>query len=288
MGRRARRAILIGQATNVDRSHLQQTHTKPSARVKFRFFKGLLKIRTYALLSLFVFLSGQARADVISCVSGASCTTTAAGISSTGTFAIPEDVFLESFTLAANTTVTVQTYGFGGGTNAAGSLIPSGGFDSLVALFSGPPTSASILMSGGNSIASAPGTTQFFPGCPPAGNVTIGTELVCADNTLTATLAAGDYTLLLSDADYQPIAFNPGDSSPQDLTSANSYTDLTAGVFQTCNDQGDCITPNGNFAVDLLFAAASPVSEPGSLLLLGSGLVALVWQTTRRSRRRPD
>lgn len=284
MGRRVRPAILVGQAANVGRSHLQQRYMKPSERVKYCFFKELLKIQTYTLLSLFVFLAGQARADVISCVSGASCTTTAAGISGTGTFAIPEDVFLESFTLAASTTVTVQTYGFGGGTNAAGSVIPPGGFDSLVALFSGPPTSASILMSGGNSIASAPGTTQFFPGCPPAGNVTIGTELVCADNTLTATLAAGSYTLLLSDAGYQPIAFNPGDSSPQDLTSANSYTDLTAGVFQTCNDQGDCITPNGNFAVDLLFAAAGPVPEPGSLLLLGSGLAALIWKWKRREK----
>lgn len=284
MGRRVRPAILVGQAADVGRRHLQQRYMKPSERVKYCFFKQFLKIQIYTLLSLFVFLAGQARADVISCVSGASCTTTAAGISGTGTLAIPEDVFLESFTLAASTTVTVQTYGFGGGTNAAGSVIPAGGFDSLVALFSGPPTSASILMSGGNSIASAPGTTQFFPGCPPAGNVTIGTELVCADNTLTATLAAGSYTLLLSDAGYQPIAFNPGDPSPQDLTSANSYTDLTAGVFQTCNDQGDCITPNGNFAVDLLFAAVGPVPEPGSLLLLGSGLAALIWKRKRREK----
>ena len=140
--------------------------------------------------------------------------------------------------------------------NAVGVTIPSGGFDSLVALFSGPPTSASILMSGGNSIASDPATTQFFPGCPPAGTDAIGTESICGDNTLTATLAAGTYTLLLTDAGYQPFAFNPGDPSPFDLTSASSYADLTGGVFQTCNDQGDCIQPNGSFAVDLLFAAA--------------------------------
>ena len=254
--------------------------------------KIIQRIRRYnikllgALFLLFgVFLlENAARAAVISCGSGASCVTMAAGVSATGMFGLPEDVFLEQFTLAASSVVTVQTFGFGGGMNAAGATIPSGGFDSLVALFSGPQTSASILMSGGNSIASDPATTQFFPGCPPAGTVAIGTESICGDNKLSATLAAGSYTLLLSDADYEPFAFNPGDPTPQDLTSALSYGDLTGGVFQTCNDHGFCITPNGDFAVDLLFTSAA-IPEPGTLLLLGSGLAALAWQRRRRKQR---
>ena len=195
-----------------------------------------------------------------------------------GTFTTSEDVFLETFALAGSTSVTVQTYGFGGGTNAAGTAIPSGGLDSLVALFSGLPTSARILMSGGNSIASDPATTQFFSGCPPAGVVAIGGESLCGDNMLTATLAAGTYTLLLSDAGYEPFAFNPGDPSPYDLTAASSYGDLTGGVFQTCNDHGQCISPNGEFAVDLL----TPVPEPGALRLLGSILAGLIWKRKRR------
>jgi hypothetical protein len=199
-------------------------------------------------------------------------------------FAATQDVFLEQFTLTANTAVTVQTYGFGGGTNASGAVIAPGGFDSLVALFSGPPTSASILMSGGNPIASSPATTQFFPGCPPAGTAAVGTELICGDNELGATLAAGSYTLLLSDARYIPFAVSPGDPSPQDLTSASSYADLTGGVFQTCNDRGECIITNGDFAVDLLFASPGAIPEPATLLLLGSGLAALVWKRKRREK----
>ena len=74
------------------------------------------------------------------------CTTPAGAISCTGTLSIPEHVFLETFSLAGSSTITVQTYGFGGGTNKAGTVIPSGGFDPLVALFSGPANTASNLL----------------------------------------------------------------------------------------------------------------------------------------------
>src|SRR5579864_9448686 len=79
------------------------------------------------------------------------CMNLSAAISCTGTLGTPEEVFLQSFTLAAGATITVQTYGFGGGTNAAGSSISPGGFDSLVALFSGASTSATILSDGGGN-----------------------------------------------------------------------------------------------------------------------------------------
>jgi hypothetical protein len=65
------------------------------------------------------------------------CTTPGSGISCTGSLDTPEDVFLETFSLASTSSVTVQTYRFGGGTNAAGTTIAPGGFDPLVALFSG-------------------------------------------------------------------------------------------------------------------------------------------------------
>lgn len=215
------------------------------------------------------------------------CTTPAGAISCTGTLDTPEDVFLESFTLTSSSDITVQTYGFGGGTNAAGTTISAGGFDSFVGLFSGTPTSASILMSGGNSIASDPATTQFSSGCGPAGMVTIGSgataQSVCGDNTLTADLGPGTYTLLLSDADYEPYSFNPGDSSPYDLTSASSYGDLTGGVFQTCDSNGDCISDNGNFAVDITgLSVVTP--EPSTFVLLGFGLVGLAYKGRREAK----
>jgi hypothetical protein len=152
-------------------------------------------------------LGGSAQASTSICFSPA------AGISCTGSLDSPEDVFLEPFTLLSDSTVTIQTYGFGGGINAAGATISAGGFDPLAALFSGPATNATVLMdSGSNPIASA--DTLFglyFPGCPPAGTVTVGTVPGnCGDNQVTAALTAGSYTLLLSDANFLPLAVDPG------------------------------------------------------------------------------
>ena len=51
----------------------------------------------------------------------------------TGTPNAPEGVFETTFTLTAADTVTFQTLGFGGGTNAGGQGIVTGGFDPLIA-----------------------------------------------------------------------------------------------------------------------------------------------------------
>jgi hypothetical protein len=220
------------------------------------------------------------------------CLTLPRAISCTGTLSTPEDVFLETFTLAGSSTITVQTYGFGGGINAAGTAISPGGFDPLIALFSGLATNASILTDGGgNPIASADTLFGLFsPGCPPAGTVTVGTVTGnCGDNRLTVGLAAGAYTLLLSDANFLPLAVDPGILSPFDLTDTASnnydsatgngaYTDLTGGAFQTCVTLTDCNTDTGNFAVDILASGAPPIPtpEPASILLLCSVLAGLI------------
>jgi hypothetical protein len=89
------------------------------------------------------------------------CSTTGDVTSCTGTLSTPEDVFTDTFN-ADGSSVTVQTYGFGGGKNAAGKTILAGGFDSLVALFSGPATNATVLADlNSNPIASADSLSLF-------------------------------------------------------------------------------------------------------------------------------
>jgi len=69
-------------------------------------------------LAIFVFVQ-PVRAD--------SCTTTGCGaISCTVSLATPEDFFLQPFPVSGGwaSTITIQTFGVGGGTNAAGTAIP--------------------------------------------------------------------------------------------------------------------------------------------------------------------
>lgn len=78
----------------------------------------------------------------------------AGSVSYTGTFATPEDTLEETFSLASTSNVQIATWGFGGGTNAAGTVISSGGFDPLVALFGGSGPTATILTDGsGDALA---------------------------------------------------------------------------------------------------------------------------------------
>jgi hypothetical protein len=218
------------------------------------------------------------------------CSTPASSISCTGTLGTPEDVFLETFTLAASSSVTVQTYGFGGGMNAAGTLISPGGFDSLVALFSGPADHATVLTdASSNPIASADTLSLFSAGCPPAGTVMVGSVPGnCGDNQLPASLGPGTYTLLLSDANFVPVAVNPGLPGAFDLTDPSVYTDLTGGAFQTCASLTDCNIDTGNFAVDISGSptAPSPVPEPASLGWLSLLVAALAVACRRPARKK--
>ncbi len=206
-------------------------------------------------------------------------------LSFAGSLATPENYFSETFSLSSSSTLTVQTWGFGGGTNAAGTVIAPGGFDPLVALFSGPVASAVILTNGaGDAYADADSlasSVSFVGNCPPAGTVTIGTgagSAVCGDDKMVISgLAAGTYTLVLSDANYLPLAVNPG--PPASSALSDGFTDLTGGAFQTCNVAAGglaCITTTSNFAVDLVSSSANlAVPEPGSLVLCGLGLAAV-------------
>lgn len=112
----------------------------------------------------------------------------------------PQDVFLYPFTLSAPATVTVQSWGYGGtlsapgGTNANGAVIPPGGFDPYVSLFSGTGSTATFVASNDDGL------------CPP-GTVAAGS---CFDSTLTRNLQAGAYTLAVSSFLNMSLAENYG------------------------------------------------------------------------------
>ncbi len=196
----------------------------------------------------------------------------------TGTLANSTDVFETTLTLLAPASVTLQTYGFGGGTNAAGTLIPAGGTDPFLAIFAGTGPSATILTDAlANPFGTSLDLTNYgsFAGCPPAGTVLIGGAATCGDITMQLpSLPAGSYTLVLSDGqDIANAVFDNG-------TLGEGFTDLTGGAFCNLVVNGvDCPNTSGNWALDITMSAATPapVPEPGTLIFLMSGLLGLRW-----------
>ncbi len=188
-------------------------------------------------------------------------------ISETGTLSTPEDVVVITVQLNSGNDLLLNTYGFGGGTNDAGSAIPAGGFDPFVGLFSGSGP-ASLFIDGSSDILS-----NYNPGCPPAGLVTVGSVPdQCGDVVLGMSgLAHGTYTIVLSDGSYVPDAVF--ESSPAYL--GDGFVDLTGGAFQTCYDATDCNTDTGNWALDISapegsFTIVTP--EPAPFWPAGFGL----------------
>ena len=165
----------------------------------------------------------------------------AANVSFTGSLAGDNAVQLFTFTLAADASVSLRTWSYAGGTNAAGSLIGAGGFDTVLALFSGLGDAA--LLIGGNDdgigVAIDPSTGSAF------------------DSLLDLSpLLAGTYTLALT----QVANFANGP------TLGDGFLGLGSPGFGG---------RSGAWAVDILgVTSAAFVPEPATLALAMLGLAA--------------
>ena len=230
-----------------------------------RFAKSIL-----AVLGLVLILTGSALAD---------------SASYTGTLASSSDTYSLVFNVAGTTNenVTFQTWGFGGGVNAAGQTIAIGGFDPFIGVFSGTGAAAAILTDGlGNAYGVSDLLSNFtsFSGCPPAGTVNIGGS-VCGDITMSLSLVPGTYTFLLTTAGNIPNAvFDNG-------TLGEGFSGFPGGAFQTCNTDSTgattCANDTANWAFDLTTSGGSvPTPEPGSLMLLASGLCGVFFWPRKR------
>ena len=193
----------------------------------------------------------------------------------TGALATPEDTNTTIIHLTGDATVTLQTYGFGGGVNAMGTSIASGGFDPFLAIFSGTGSGATIETDTlGDTFGTSDALSNYsgFMGCPPAGTVDLG-GAICGDITMTLALDPGTYTVLLSDALYVANAvYDNG-------TQGEGFTDFTGGAFQTCNttDSGTtCANDTANWALDITTTpnVVTGVPEPSSLTLLAVSILA--------------
>ena len=80
----------------------------------------------------------------------------------TGTFADHNEVQLFTFSVGAPSTVTLTAWSYAGGTNAAGTVIPRGGFDPILALFDSSGLRINENDDGGSNVAADSVTGQHY------------------------------------------------------------------------------------------------------------------------------
>lgn len=203
---------------------------------------------------------------------------TASNITLQGNFTADDDVQLFSVTLAAPAAVDFRSYGYAGGTTSTGTVVPAGGFDTVLTLFTG----SGVFIDDnddGAGVATDPATG------------------LAADARITANLAAGSYTLALTQYDNFSLgdlsdgfveAGNPNFTADPTFTSGgacpgNMFRDISGTA-------GRCRT--GDWTIDFIGASsvtpAAPVPEPSALLLAGIGLALLLLGRIRASQTIPS
>ncbi len=176
-----------------------------------------------------------------------------------GQLATPDDVYTYSFNLTSLSGVTIQTWGYSGGTNASLASLPAGGFDPAVALFFGTGPSATLFDFDDD------GT------CPPGNFDPISGA--CLDASLIEpSLQVGTYMLVLMASPNFPI----GPTFADGFAGGGDFTDVFGN------------SRTNNFAVDIVTTPFNvSTAEPPGLWLVASALLCLV-QPLRFCRKRPQ
>lgn len=175
-------------------------------------------------------------------------------ISLTGSIGTDDQLTYIEF-VASSANVSIDSLGYGGGTNAASNVIPAGGFAPVLSLFD---ESGGSTFSPSNQLID---TTFPFAACSGATDPMTG---ACFDVTLSeSTLTSGDtYLLVLTEYDSSPNNNTLGDgfseSGNGDFT-ANNYF---CGASAFCDPAFNART--GDWALDLSGVTSAQIVTPGS------------------------
>ena len=200
----------------------------------------------------------------------------AGNFSFTGTFFQDDQLQVFQFTAPSASTL-LRTWGYAGGTNFDGNLILPGGFDPILSVFDAT----------GGLVSSSPLIDYNYDG---PGVATDGGNAFDSLLLLTALNPGGTYILILSQNDNSANGSTYGDGFGR-----SGQGNFTAGAFGCGGTDPFCdlstAQRNGNWAVDIggVQSAAditnpggSGVPEPGTTLLLATGLTSLALLGRRR------
>ena len=173
-----------------------------------------------------------------------------------GTLTDPNQVLLFNFSVAAPSTVTLVTYSYAGGTNAAGTSIPRGGFDPILALFDSTGAKINENDDGGSNVPADAVTGETF------------------DTFLQSLLNPGTYTVSVM----AYSNFSAGDNLSDGFDGGGSFTDVT-GDLRTNAWAFDVL--NVDSAVQVV--PGVPEASTWAMLVIGFGAAGM---SMRRGRRK--